>query len=856
MATLQTPTGHAQQPVFDPAELDANGLAFPAAAGVEGGSASPTRSPVAAAIAAINSGAAMSPRKRLGDGGSGASSPAPASRRSSSRKLAWLNGGGDDDGVSHLAISQPDAQSAVMPEMLPQPSGFAKKLRQQAPGRAMSAWAVPKLGDGNPAAVWIEDPPSRAQVLKPILAAYLCTPTPTPPDERFDGLAKLLAAYFDMPIAMVLFMDDWYAYLTGTYGAVMEFSERRCNTLATWVLAGLRPGVVVIPDCTTDGRVKDYPLVAGPPKLRFFAAAPLVLPGGHRLGALCLLDHKRRAFEPQQAVALAHFAELAARDAVHAAAAAEAPQGPPSTPKKGQASDWGATTTNGTALVDVAEAGWSLLHISDAFAEVTGISARDGLLQDFWQLFRHFSGKQGQEAADACAQGVGRGTGFALEVQRSAADDASRYTARFMPATADRLDGEAAAVAVPGTSALHQGAESPTASPTPFYFVTLEAAPSLDGTSPAASPRSPHRSPRRSAGLQLNPAARGPPFGDSVVLGGLIGRGATSSVYAAQRNGKPVAVKVVEGEATHEALTAARERLESLMGSSLGHANLVSMVEIGTRHMPSKGVSRMSNGVLSPYASPVKTPRGSVGRLSAGSVGSLGSGIGGEHTAVRMQTWIVQELAALGSLQLAIDGGRFRTGERSLFRGGPDMAAVLAAAADIAAGMAYLHSKGVLHGALKPTNVLLSPQRQYQVSDYALGEVSSSGSTADRAAEVAYLPPEAVQGGSASRAADVYAFGVLLWQMYTSEQPFAGLTAEAVQDLKGKSPPWRLMFPPGAPPDFQVLAEACMAGEAAQRPTFDAITKQLAQLAVAQQAGTQPPPQPFAAYQRQLAAPQ
>lgn len=33
-------------------------------------------------------------------------------------------------------------------------------------------------------------------------------------------------------------------------------------------------------------RAKDYPPVAGPPKLRFFAAAPIVLPGGQRLGAL------------------------------------------------------------------------------------------------------------------------------------------------------------------------------------------------------------------------------------------------------------------------------------------------------------------------------------------------------------------------------------------------------------------------------------------------------------------------------------------------------------------------------------------------------------------------------------------
>jgi hypothetical protein len=39
---------------------------------------------------------------------------------------------------------------------------------------------------------------------------------------------------------------------------------------------------------------------------------------------------------------------------------------------------------------------------------------------------------QGQEAADACAVGVGRGSGFSLEVQRSGADDARRFNAHFV----------------------------------------------------------------------------------------------------------------------------------------------------------------------------------------------------------------------------------------------------------------------------------------------------------------------------------------------------------------------------------------------------------------------------------------
>jgi hypothetical protein len=45
---------------------------------------------------------------------------------------------------------------------------------------------------------------------------------------------------------------------------------------------------------------------------------------------------------------------------------------------------------------------------------------------------------------------------------------------------------------------------------------------------------------------------------------------------------------------------------------------------------------------------------------------------------------------------------------------------------------------------------------------------------------------------------------LLIFHRYTSEQPFAGLTPHAVAKLKCRSPPWRLVFPPGTPVAFQV----------------------------------------------------
>jgi GAF domain-containing protein len=60
----------------------------------------------------------------------------------------------------------------------------------------------------------------------------------------------------------------------------------------------------IVPDATHDKRFKNNPLVTGKPKIRFYAGAPLIAPGGHALGSLCVIDSVPRKLAPNQKRAL------------------------------------------------------------------------------------------------------------------------------------------------------------------------------------------------------------------------------------------------------------------------------------------------------------------------------------------------------------------------------------------------------------------------------------------------------------------------------------------------------------------------------------------------------------------------
>lgn len=117
-----------------------------------------------------------------------------------------------------------------------------------------------------------------------------------------------------------------------------------------------------------------------------------------------------------------------------------------------------------------------------------------------------------------------------------------------------------------------------------------------------------------------------------------------------------------------------------------------------------------------------------------------------------------------------------------------------------------------------------------KVADFGLARVLSCDAISTGTyGTVTHMPPELLTAGKLSKAADVYAFGVLLWEMYTGKRPWAGMLQMQVifaVTIRRR----KLAFPAGAKeehPRFVSLAEDCMCAEAEGRPSFEEVRERL-----------------------------
>ncbi|CDJ65274.1 hypothetical protein ENH_00003040, partial [Eimeria necatrix] len=169
-------------------------------------------------------------------------------------------------------------------------------------------------------------------------------------------------------------------------------------------------------------------------------------------------------------------------------------------------------------------------------------------------------------------------------------------------------------------------------------------------------------------------------------------------------------------------------------------------------------------------------------------------------------------------------------------------------AREVALGMNYLHASGVLHCDLKSPNILLTAAGEVRLCDFGLATVLAAAGQQqqqqqqrqqqqgqEHAAHLGcvgthhWMAPEILRGEPFTFAADVYSFGIVLWEMLMGDLPFSGIASSAhlitVVGYGGVSPPLDKI-----PRPLRGFLRSCLQQDPSLRPSFAACAQLLQQL--------------------------
>jgi Protein kinase domain len=140
-------------------------------------------------------------------------------------------------------------------------------------------------------------------------------------------------------------------------------------------------------------------------------------------------------------------------------------------------------------------------------------------------------------------------------------------------------------------------------------------------------------------------------------------------------------------------------------------------------------------------------------------------------------------------------------------------------ATDLAAAIARAHRAKVIHGDIKPANILITREGQVKLGDFGIArfatQVSNSGVLMGTPA---YLSPEQIQGNAQDTRSDLFSLGIILYQMTTGVQPFSGSSVSAVcAQIVAIMPPPPSHHNSSLPAAFDRIVMRCLAKDPADR---------------------------------------
>ena len=145
----------------------------------------------------------------------------------------------------------------------------------------------------------------------------------------------------------------------------------------------------------------------------------------------------------------------------------------------------------------------------------------------------------------------------------------------------------------------------------------------------------------------------------------------------------------------------------------------------------------------------------------------------------------------------------------------------IAIARQVAEGLAEAHKLGVIHRDLKPHNIMIDKEGNAKIMDFGIARtLAGAGTTAEGViiGTPEYMSPEQVEGKAADQRADIYALGVILFEMLTGRVPFDGETALSIaMKHKGEIPKNPKQFNPDIPDDLSGVILKCLEKDKSKR---------------------------------------
>ncbi len=273
---------------------------------------------------------------------------------------------------------------------------------------------------------------------------------------------------------------------------------------------------------------------------------------------------------------------------------------------------------------------------------------------------------------------------------------------------------------------------------------------------------------------------------DGYVIDELLGQGGMARVYRGRdiRLNRHVAIKVIQPDARSESDYAFRFEREARAVAQLEHQHIVSVYRFGEV----AGLYYMAMQYI-------------------------------EGTDL---SWVLSDYAADGELLPHED--------------------VLRIVSQIGSALDYAHSRGVIHRDVKPSNIMLTNRGDAILTDFGLVLLQIEGTRGEIFGTPHYIAPEqAINSAGAVPQSDIYALGIVLYEMLTGRVPFdEGSALDIAMAHMTEAPPHPLQVNPDLPPAFLPVLDTALAKEPSERYQTGAALADGLQQAMAVAAGAPP----------------